>query len=266
MQPVPPEELVEELGASDEPVDSSEWQAGTFFGYIFMICVLIGFGVVMAVLAFKLVASNDKDRWLWLVFGTGMSLAFLGICFFWWVPFYRGVAKSIYLYEQGVVWKTAAKGWRCQKWADAKHILRFDVVNVVGPSGTLVRVLFEDGTELQFGPQIARYPVLAEQTQRFVHRCLIVEYRRQFEAGETLNFGPVTLDPTHVSVKGSSYTKGGEFELKNLDTVALGSGYVGFCKGDKQLAIAMLGDIPNYTILLALLPVKPAHFDPAMFE
>lgn len=247
----PPEELTAAIGCSDEePIGvfarSVRGAIGYWAGLIAFVlvgCATVALGAV-------------SDRWEGYAFLGVAALALFGAGF-WWRAQYRRTADLVYLYEYGAVWRTPRDGWAAGRWADAVAVWR-----IVTQDGDRVRVEFADGRAFQFAARLKEYQELAAQVQRAVHRHLLPIARSRLDAGETVEFGPVTLTKDEIVI----YDVRHPLRWVRVAGFLFGELWLNRYAHGPDSAVVPLNRVPNYTVLAALLPVVPHNWNPAAFE
>lgn len=267
----PPEELVKSIGCmpGEEPLDVFPRSALAELGYALG---LAGF-TVLGVASFGLGVAAARtsapvwEQWFGCAVGTVAALATFGAGWFWWRTHYRSTADLVYLYNDGLIWRTPGGGWAAGRWADAVAVLRRDARDL-GPGASQFRVAFAGGRGARCAAQLENYLGLAGQVQRAVHRHLFPILKEQFDAGGTIDFGPVTLTRSELATKPTRWLRAGRYPLVEVReaAIALGGLWLNQRPRGPTTAFFLLNEIPNYTVLIALLPVVPVNWNPAAFE
>jgi hypothetical protein len=266
----PPKELLTAIGCKtdDEPIDvfprSQKGKASFLLGTI----GFAGLGVAFLVFAVLVAPQFDEGSQRTVVYGFGVLVMLLAGGFAWsWATGFRKTADLVYLYEQGLVWHSAANDWKSGRWADAVAIHRKESYEA-GTEGGFIRVEFTTSEQAHCSRHLENYPALAEQAQRFVHRELFPIVKQRFNAGEVIEFGSLKISKKELVVERTEHTSAGRYPLADLQEAAIAHGCLLLnhkTRGLTGTAIP-LAEIPNYTVLIALLPIVPEGWTPAAFE
>ena len=268
----PPEELLKSIGCEpgDDPIDVFPLSRSGALGYWAGLVGLVLLGIVFfGVGVLGAAESEPAERPWFLAGGTAAMFAFFGTAWFWWAAHYRSAADLVYLFENGLIWRTPRDGWKAAQWTDATAVWRYAVINKVGPAGSFTRVEFgRCGREVRVVPNLENYNGLADLFQRAVHRRLLPIHKAQFDAGEAVKFGPVTISKDELNATPTMGSRGGHCPLSEIRDATVMNGCLWLNNRTKGLTpvAVVLSDIPNYTVLIALLPLRPPGWDAAGFE
>jgi hypothetical protein len=264
----PPEPLLRSIGAADdEPMDAFEWTSGTTTTYFLsMAGVLAIFAAITGLFVWMGWFANDANANLaGRIFSALMTLLALWIAWGW-VKHYRTTATRVFLYESGLAWFTPATGWDAGRWADAVEFYRSETVEG-GENASRCSVQFRDGEKVSFAAQLENYPGLAAHVQKLMHRALFPVLKAQYDAGEPVEFGRIVLTATEFISKAG----GGHLEwrrpLAKIREAEVSNGclWLNHITNRTSGFMCTLAEIPNYTVLFALLPFRLKNWNPAAF-
>jgi hypothetical protein len=266
----PPEALLKTIGcgADDEPMDVFRWTQGARASYFLSLAALMAvFGAITALFVWMGWFLADRDANL---AGRGFSALFLLLALWvaWgWVRHYRTTATEVFLYESGLVWHVPATGWSAGRWADAIEFYRSET-REGSENASRCLVKFRDGEEVSFAAQIENYLGLAAHVQKLMHRALYPVLKARYDAGESVEFGSIVLTPTEfISKPGNGHLEWRRPFAKIREAeIARGCLWLNHITNRTSGFLAVLSEIPNYTVLFALLPFVPKGWNPAEFE
>jgi hypothetical protein len=262
----PPDEVLKAIGCDpgDEPMDvfirsQTDKRNAALMA---LLCAALGTGFFVL---WIFVGAHDSTRRSQLgSYGIGAVGLVMGLFGAWsLVTGYRKTADLVYLYEWGLACRTPASGWRAGRWVDAVAIYRKQL-QAYGE----FRIEFTTGTTVECASGLQDYDALAEQAQRFVHRTLLPRMRAQLADGHPLKFGPIVLTQHEFTVKGAAHASSCRVPLAQFREAIIVHGCLmvnGRIAGLDGSMIPLF-EIPNYTVLIALLPVVPTNWNPAAYE
>ena len=262
----PPEDVLRAIGAADEePMDTYRWATGMYFlGLAALMCV---FGAGVALFGWMGFSTDDRNTNLaGKIFGALCVLAALYVAWTF-VKHYRTTATRVYLYESGLVWYEPATGWGAGRWADAVTFYRSETRGDV-EEASCCSVEFRDGAKVRFAAQLKNYQGLASHVQKLMHRALFPVLKARYAAGESIEFGRIVLTPTEFISKAEPGSDGWRCPLAKIREaeVAHGALWLNHITNRQSGFMTFLALVPNYTVLLALLPFKPKNWVPEAFE
>jgi hypothetical protein len=266
----PPEELLRAIGCEpgEEPLDtfarSQKGKAGSIFGPLGFVALGIGF---LALFGAAAVGIPKREVQL-ITFGFGIAPFVLSLALARrWIAHYRSTADLVNFHERGLIWRTPRDGWSAARWGDAVAFWQRET-GAIGPEASHFRVEFADGREARYTAQLENYHGLAERAIRALHRHLLPVLKARLEAGEPVEFGPVTLTKTELTTERTKQMSAGRYPLSEVRDAAIGFGGLWLNQHipGPARAFVVLTEIPNYTVFIALLPVVPVNWNPAALE
>ncbi len=88
---------------------------------------------------------------------------------------------------------------RVVHWSEVQAIrtraLRYSLPALLGRRRTELELALTDGSRLNFGGELSEFDKLVEHAKQYVYPRLLTECIRALQAGQTLRFGPLTIDP-----------------------------------------------------------------------
>ena len=262
----PPENVLQEIGVvGEEPVDTYRWATKSYF--LGLAGVLAALGAILGLFLWMAFFLKDRDANL---AGYGFSALFL-LIMIWtvqsWVKHYRATATQVLLYEPGLVWFSPATGWGAGRWADAVTFYRHET-DQGSENASRCSVKFRNGENVSFAAQLENYQGLASHVQKLMHRALYPVLKARYDAGEAIEFGRIVLAPTEFIAKADSMHTEWRCPLDKMREAEVSDGclWLNHVTNRTKGFMSLLGDIPNYTVLIALLPIVPKNWVPEAFE
>jgi len=120
------------------------------------------------------------------------------------------------------------------------------------------KVYFADGSRLRFDPSLSNDIELSESIQRMTVLTLLPAAKATIEAGKEVSFGPVSLNSRGITVqKGFTQDIARRrqfFPWSNVAKWSAGGGQLWLTDVAGKMQSIFLRTIPNYAVLLELLP------------
>jgi hypothetical protein len=129
-------------------------------------------------------------------------------------------------------------------------------------------VEFRGGEKVSFAAQLENYPGLASHVQKLMHRALFPLLKARYDAGEPVEFGRIVLTATEFVARKSDGSLEWRRPLAKIREaeVAHGCLFLNHVTNRTSGFMTVLAIVPNYTVLIALLPFVPRGWNPAAFE
>ncbi len=255
--PRPPEAFSSQsrLGGS---IETYPLRKGRRWASLVMVLVLLAgsasvkaYGLYLAYLGWKRYgAAVVGEALFWpLVVAAGLfllSLIFAGSAYANWV-------KVILLYRDGFAYKDR-RGLHLWRWRDVTALrmaaIRHDVFGI--HTGTIHTYTIENrnGNRLVLNDGFSRVEELAQVIEEKTFPILFEQAAQQYNAGQTLTFGPLWVDKAGIQISGKNYA------WDEIQLVTVQRGYLRIARKDGGLfggaKIAVAG-IPNLRVLLSII-------------
>lgn len=184
-----------------------------------------------------------------LVFAAGLFL--LSIVFAWIT--YANWEKAIALYQNGFAYKDR-RGLRLWRWKDVAAlrmaVTRHDLFGINTGATHVYSVENRNGSRLALNDSFSRVEELARVIEEKTFPSLFEQATQQYNAGQTLTFGPVLVNKTGIQIGKKSYAWG---EVKQV-TIQRGNMYIARKEGGLfSGAKTALAGIPNLRVLLSII-------------
>jgi hypothetical protein len=142
------------------------------------------------------------------------------------------------------------------RWSDAREVYRYELILNNSRSATC-QVIFADGSQLYFTPALEEDAKLAQLIQRFTHPSLLAQAKHDLEEGEA-RFGSLRLTSEGITRRKLWWEDFARPETSTLwddvDRWQAGGGRLWLYEKSGKVQTLMLWSIPNYLVLLELLP------------
>jgi hypothetical protein len=170
----------------------------------------------------------------------------------WAIVRFQGLIHEVRLYPAGVLWSQAVK-WRGWLWEEIEQVYRTEV-RVNGGISTKHVVLASGGKKVTLQYALSRWDRMAEVIQMETTNRLLPYARENYAVGETVDFRKVAISEHGLTIERK------EIAFGDIKSIELTNGmllvYPQGRRSDPRTAV--LGDIPNYLVLLKLLEESPA--------
>lgn len=192
-----------------------------------------------------------------LVFAAGLFL--LSIVFAWIT--YANWGKAIALYQNGFAYNHPG-GLQSWRWKDVAAlrmaVTRHDLFGINTGATHVYSVENRNGSRLALNNAFNRVEELARVIEEKTFPSLFEQAAQQYNAGQTLTFGPVLVNKTGIQISKKNYAWG------EIQPVTVRRGYLHIARKEGGLfsgAKTALASIPNLRVLLSLISqvvrVKP---------
>ena len=269
--PDPPDELLAEIDREpgDEPMDVFRWTGGATTKYFLGAAGvgLFGAGLFAMFVWIGLNHVSTAGERFGLI-GFGLLLQLLMLWSAWrWVQRYRGTAVRVHLYESGLLWFSPGGGWKAGRWADAVAFYRHETRSD-GEEASNCRVEFADGRAVTFAAQMRDYQNLAAHAQTLMHRALFPVLKARYDAGEAVEFGRIVLTATEFVSKAGGGLLEWRKPLADIREAEVANGclWLNHRTNRTKGYMSGLAEIPNYTVLFALLPFPLGNWRKDAFD
>lgn len=255
----PPDDLLESLGCeADDAIADFRWTQATTTKYFLGLAALTAFWLAL-VGVFAWLGFTHEDPNTRLAGLIGFVFLGLAVLSAWdWTKHYRTTATRVFLYENGLVWYTPAAKWGAGRWDDAVTFHRWE--NDLGSEqASRCWLTFRDGKKVTFALQLENYHGLAAHVQDLMHRSLYPKLKAQFDAGKSVQFGQIVINQSEFVLKPGGGSVGWKRRLDQIREAQVNNGalYLNHITNRTDGFMMPLADIPNYTVLIALLPFVP---------
>ncbi|HEX4612101.1 MAG TPA: DUF6585 family protein [Urbifossiella sp.] len=161
--------------------------------------------------------------------------------------------RTLFLFEDGFVYRDTAGEWGGCRWADVIEVWRAETVTHGLTTRSHVRLVTPDA-DLLLDRALNGYDKLAGEVQTRAARATLPDLLARYRRGERLDFGPVALDSAGVTLRGREVAWAEMKEFRLLDGALLLVGPpIDVWRGNG----VRLRDVPNVAALLALLNIPP---------
>lgn len=232
------------------PVSTFTMGVGGFFRSIGAALICGVLALVLALVGFF--APVKEGPVVAMTMGILCSAGLVG-CVIWGVFSCLAPIKHVRVYEDGVLWISKGK-WYGALWEDIDECYRKEII-VNGTANTRdLAIKTRRGQKAVFSIVLSRWEKLAEAVQMRVTMLRGPEVQEDYQAGESVRFGPVTVGQDGLKVDGK------ELEWDEIKSIEIVNGYLSVQAGGKRGKShdVALGDIPNYLVMLRLLEDTPA--------
>ncbi|MDP2976784.1 MAG: hypothetical protein Q8N45_11315 [Anaerolineales bacterium] len=184
-----------------------------------------------------------------LVFAAGLFL--LSIVFAWIT--YANWGKAIALYQNGFAYNHPG-GLQSWRWKDVAAlrmaVTRHDLFGINTGATHVYSVENRNGSRLALNDAFSRVEELARVIEEKTFPALFEQATQQYNAGQTLTFGPVLVNKTGIQISKKNYAWG------EIQPVTVRRGYLHIARKEGGLfsgAKTALASIPNLRVLLSLI-------------
>ncbi len=184
-----------------------------------------------------------------LVFAAGLFL--LSIVFAWIT--YANWGKAIALYQNGFAYNHPG-GLQSWRWKDVASlrmaVTRHDLFGINTGATHVYSVENRNGSRFVLNDSLCRVEELARVIEEKTFLSLFEQAAQQYNAGQTLTFGPVLVNKTGIQINKKNYAWG------EIQPVTVRRGYLHIARKEGGLfsgAKTALASIPNLRVLLSII-------------
>ena len=255
MPELPSEARVAPWATDDALVSAHHWSALRWLASFASFWAAFGFWVAVNV---SVLVTPPPDftpaKHATILLGTlAVILALFGFVLYGAAWRLRRRTRALYVFPEGVVYRTTAGDWGGCRWADVADVWRAETMHHGVTTRRHVRLVTPDADVL-IDPALNGYAKLADDVEVRVARATLPGLLARYRNGERLTFGPLELDKEGVTLRGRSvpWAQVKQFRLVNGSLLLVGPP-IDPWRGNG----AAYRDVPNLAALLAILNMPP---------
>jgi hypothetical protein len=170
----------------------------------------------------------------------------------WAIVRFQGLVHEVRLFPEGIVWLQGGQ-WRGWLWEEIEEVYRAEV-RVNGGISVKHVILKGGGRKVTLQYALSRWDKMADAIQMEITSCLLPQARADYDSGEELRFGSVSISQDGLRIEKSNvaFDEIKNIEIGNGSVIVYLSGRKGACK------VASFSEIANSFVFLKLLEESPA--------